>query len=154
MPGTEMKPETLPMITSTPRRGDQGGVSGVEGAEHAEQVRLELAAHVGQGQLGHDAGEAEAGVGHRHIEAAKLGQGAGHGFFLIAVTGDVGGDAQDPRPLAAKLGGELLQAVQASGGEHEVGPPLRQLARQRRADSRGSSGDEDNLAVQSHGRKS
>ena len=142
-------PVTLPMIASRPREALSASSDGrVHGAQHAEDVRLELPPVVVEGRALDRAHHAEAGVGDHHVEAAEGVPGGRHGALEVAVDGDVAGERRGRgRPLALELGGQRGEAIRAAGDEREVGALTGELAGQRRADPGRGAGDQDRLAV-------
>src|SRR5262249_51624201 len=121
----------------------------VDRAEHSENVGLELAAVIVEGEALEKAGDSEPGVGDHDVELAEGGPAGGGGPLEIAFTGDVARSHHRPAADGADLGRERLQPVAATRGQHHVGAFMGELEGEGGADARGGTRDEDGAAGES-----
>ena len=123
----------------------------MDGAEDTKDVGLELTAVVVQLQPRHRANDTEAGVGHGHVEAAERRARRRDRPLEIAIDGHITGNRERAATVSFDLGSERNEAIGPARGEHEVGAFSGEGAGQRRADSRRSARDEDDLAAEPQG---
>jgi len=131
--------------------GAHGGQEGLGHAHQAEDVGLELAAHLLVGHQGHGGERAIAGVVHQHVQAVALGAA-----LDLGGGGLDGGAVVDVKleGLQGQVAGLFLQGLQgvwlAAGGEHTVALPCQGEGRFL-SDAGGCAGDEDDLFGWGHG---
>ena len=123
----------------------------MDGAQDAEDVGLELAPVVLEPETIHAADDAEAGVRHHDVDPPQGLHGDRRRALHVAVHGDVAGDGERAPAPRLDLRRERPEPVETPRGEHNVGAPTRELARERRTDARRRPRDQDHLAREGHG---
>src|SRR5262245_21128134 len=114
----------------------------LDGAQHTEDVRLELAAVVVEAEPLHHPGDGDASVGDRDVDATEIAQGLLDRAIDVAFGVDVAADR-----LAAEILGGLLEAVDAPREKDDACAAARVLVCEEPSDAGGGAGDEDNRSI-------
>jgi hypothetical protein len=119
--------------------------------KHPGQVDVEDTSEVGER---FDLGRlrlTDAGVIDQHIDLPQLGPSRGHQSVDLTFVGDIATDRDSAPAAVLDLLGEQLETLDPTGRKNYVGARGGCRARERRAQARGSAGDQNHAAIEAKG---